>query len=256
MSANPSTRASREIEYPGGRRTQPSEPLLGPPEVNYPDSDGRPMSDNTLQFEWIATIKGGLDLLFRDDPDVLVAGDLFWYPVAGRNTRRLGPDVMVVFGRPKGYRGSYIQHREADIPPQVVFEIWSPGNRRRVMDYKFRFYERHGVEEYYLFEPYKIKLDGWVREGDVLRPIAETSGWVSPRLGIRFELGEDLTIFTPDGRPFAGIVEIGRQRDEAEQAARESERAAREATDRADRERSRADRLAAQLRALGMEPED
>ena len=27
------------------------------PEIEYPDSDGQPMSDNTLQFEWIVTIK-------------------------------------------------------------------------------------------------------------------------------------------------------------------------------------------------------
>jgi hypothetical protein len=24
--------------------------------VHYPDSDGRPMSDNTLQFDWIALL--------------------------------------------------------------------------------------------------------------------------------------------------------------------------------------------------------
>ncbi|MCU0875242.1 MAG: hypothetical protein MUE50_23160, partial [Pirellulaceae bacterium] len=76
------------------------------PEIEYPDSDGLPMSDNTLQFQWIVTLQGGLDALFRDDPDVFVAGDLLWYPVEGDNTVRAAPDVLVVFGRPKGYRGS------------------------------------------------------------------------------------------------------------------------------------------------------
>ena len=37
--------------------------------------------------------------------------------------------AMVVFGRPKGYRGSYRQWEEGGIAPQVVFEILSPGNR-------------------------------------------------------------------------------------------------------------------------------
>jgi hypothetical protein len=32
-------------------------PLAGV--VEYPGSDGQPMSDNTLQFEWIVTIKEG-----------------------------------------------------------------------------------------------------------------------------------------------------------------------------------------------------
>lgn len=46
------------------------------PEVVYPESNGQPMAENTLQFEWIVTIKEGLELLFCDRPDVFVAGDL------------------------------------------------------------------------------------------------------------------------------------------------------------------------------------
>ena len=33
-------------------------------DVFYPETDGEPMADNTLQYEWIVTIKGGLDALF------------------------------------------------------------------------------------------------------------------------------------------------------------------------------------------------
>ena len=50
-------------------------PLAAEPLIEYPDSDGKPMADNTLQFEWIVTIKGNLDLLFANDPNVFVAGD-------------------------------------------------------------------------------------------------------------------------------------------------------------------------------------
>src|SRR3954467_1728542 len=117
-------------------------------EIEYPESDGEPLAENTLQYEWITTIKGGLDIVFRDDPNVFVAGDLFWYPVAGGNTTRRAPDVMVPFGRPKGHRGSYMQWREVGIAPQVVFEILSPGNRGGELILKFQFYERYGVEEY------------------------------------------------------------------------------------------------------------
>jgi hypothetical protein len=62
-------------------------------EIDYPDSDGKPMSDNTLQFEWIMRIKGGLDIVFANDPDVFVAGDLLWYPVRG--TAINSPGVFV-----------------------------------------------------------------------------------------------------------------------------------------------------------------
>src|SRR6266545_225356 len=97
--------------------------------VVYPDSDGQPMSDNTLQFQWIVTIQGGLDALFADRPDVFVAGDLLWYPVEGEPSIRAAPDALVAFDRPKGYRGSYRQWEEGNVPPQVVFEVLSPGNR-------------------------------------------------------------------------------------------------------------------------------
>jgi hypothetical protein len=76
--------------------------------MDYPDSDGQPIAANTLQFEWITSIKGGLDAMFRDRPDVVfVTGDLFWYPTEGQNTTCTAPDALVVIGRPKGYRGSY-----------------------------------------------------------------------------------------------------------------------------------------------------
>ena len=205
-----------------------------PAEVEYPDSDGKRMSDNTLQFEWIVTIKCGLDDLFRDDPDVFIAGDLLWYPVEGDNKTRQAPDALVAFGRPKGYRGSYMQWREGGIAPQVVFEVLSPKNTRKEMDRKRQWYFDFGVDEYYEFDPDHIRLRGWLRQGGEVVEIAAMSGRVSPRLGIRFELGEDLTIFSPDGRPFSTYVEMSRQRDEQER---------------------RAERMAARLRELGLDPE-
>jgi Uma2 family endonuclease len=237
----------------------PAEALV---EVDYPDSDGQPMAENTLQFRWIVTIQGGLDALFRDDPNVFVAGDLLWYPVEGDNRTRSAPDTMVVFGRPKGDRGSYMQWREAGIAPQVVFEVLSPGNRAGEMAAKRDFYERFGVQEYYILDPDEITIAGYLRENGKLRPIAELNGWVSPRLGIRFIVGTDLTILDPHGRPLESYTEVARQRDEANQLAERERRRADRVSEfaeqerlRAEQERLRAERLAAQLRALGMEPE-
>jgi hypothetical protein len=75
------------------------------PAVEYPSTDGEPMAQNTKQYRYITTIQGGLAAMFRDRPDVFVAADLFWYPIEGDNTTRAAPDVMVVFGRPKGVSG-------------------------------------------------------------------------------------------------------------------------------------------------------
>jgi Uma2 family endonuclease len=120
------------------------------PAVVYPDSDGMPMAENTLQYEWIVTIKGGLDAIFAHEPNAFVAGDLLWYPVEGNPKIRIAPDAMVAIGRPKGYRGSYKQWEEGGLAPQVVFEVLSPGNRLAEMIRKFQFYDQYGVEEYYI----------------------------------------------------------------------------------------------------------
>jgi len=221
----------------------------------YPESDGQPMADNTKQFRWIVTVKEGLEALFADNPDVFVAGDLLWYPVEGRPAIRAAPDALVAFGRPKGDRGSYLQWQEDGIAPQVVFEILSPGNTLAEMTRKFRFYERYGVEEYYVYDPDSGELSGWQRQGDWLEEIEEMAGWISPRLGVRFELEDgELALYRPDGERFATYLELIAQRDEeryrAEQAMQRAERERR----RAEQAEERARRLAEQLRALGIEP--
>jgi Uma2 family endonuclease len=231
-------------------------PAPAPAELDYPDSDGQPMADNTLQFEWITTIKGGTEALFRDREDVFVAGDLLWYPVEGRPDIRAAPDTLVAFGRPKGYRGSYIQWREAGIAPQVVFEVLCPNNRLGEMFRKYRFYERYAVEEYYIYDPDRGELTGFVREGDELREIPEMRGWVSPRLAVRFDLdGTDLCLTGPDGRRFASYLELTEQRDELahqrDDAVRERDEAARER----DAAQAEAARLATRLRELGETPD-
>jgi Uma2 family endonuclease len=53
-------------------------------EFVYPDSDGKPIADNTLQFRWIVTIKEGLERVHHARPDIFVAGDLLWYAVQGK----------------------------------------------------------------------------------------------------------------------------------------------------------------------------
>ncbi len=189
----------------------PAKPII------YPDSDGKPMADNTKQFDWIVTLVGSLQALFADDPQVFVAGDLLWYPVEGDNKTRIAPDALVAFGRPKGYRGSYKQWEEAGIALQVVFEVLSSGNTRKEMAGKLAFYERYGVEEYYLYDPDHGRLQGWRRQGGQLVEIVPMRGWVSPRLGVRFDLeGVDLCLTRPDGQPFASYLEVAKRAEAAE----------------------------------------
>ncbi|MEM9542302.1 MAG: Uma2 family endonuclease [Cyanobacteria bacterium P01_E01_bin.42] len=136
-------------------------------------------------------------------------------------------DVMVVFGRPKGERGSYMQWQEDNVAPQVAFEILSPGNTKKEMEAKFEFYQKHGIEEYYLYNPKKNRLQGWLRKGKKLEAIAQIENWISPLLGIRLTTGEgELVLFHPDGERFVEFVEVVEQRDRAlERADRQKQRA-------------------------------
>ena len=261
-------------------------------EIIYPDTDGKPMANNTEQFLWIVVIVQNLEWMYANNPNVFVAGDLFWYPVEGRSTIVNAPDAMVAFGRPKGRRGSYKQWEEDNIAPQVVFEILSPSNSQNEMDRKLVFYERHGVEEYYIYNPAINELRGFLRQDDGLDAIASMMNWVSPRMEIRFDLsGEELQIFRPDGTQFFSYVETcqlleaerqraeqERQRaeQERERAEQEHERAEQE-RERAEQERQRAEQaevalaeerlslqeerarsqvLAARLREMGINPDE
>jgi Uma2 family endonuclease len=233
------------------------------PDLFYPECDGKPMADNTEQFRWIVIIKENLEILFAEAPDVFVAGDLLWYPVEGDNKTCQAPDAMVVLGRPKGKRGSYQQWKEGNIAPQVAFEILSPHNTKREMAEKREFYETHGVEEYYIYDPDRLHLSGWRRQGKRLVPIAVMAGWVSPRLGIRFaQTNGELEIYRPDGQRFLSSVELAqqveqaRQRAEAERLRAEAERLRAEAAEQASTAaHDRTQQLVAYLRSIGVDPD-
>ncbi|MBE9203997.1 Uma2 family endonuclease [Synechocystis salina LEGE 06099] len=177
-------------------------------QIVYPDSDGQPMADNTKQFSWIVLLKENLECLFADNPH-----------------------VFVVLGRPKGdpagicyaVRGSYRQWQEGNQPPQVVFEVLSPGNRLKEINKKRDFYDFYGVEEYeeyYVYDPDNNELVGLQRRQGKLTVIDEVEHWTSPRLGIHFELTpENLQIFYPDRRPFLTTVALAALAEQTEKRA-------------------------------------
>jgi hypothetical protein len=61
--------------------------------VVYPESDGKPMADNTLQWDWMVKIVGELRTQYAGQ-QVFVAGDLFWYPVEGNPKVVAAPDAL------------------------------------------------------------------------------------------------------------------------------------------------------------------
>jgi Uma2 family endonuclease len=236
----------------------------------YPSGDGQPMAENTEQYQWLVLIKENLEIIFAADPQVFIAGDLFWYPVtvAVQNPPpRYAPDVMVVFGRPKGKRKSYRQWQEEDVAPQVVFEILSDSNKtargREEMAQKLNFYDRYGVEEYYTYDPDDRHLQIWQAVDRGLVLITNPCPWTSPRLQVQFiwQPGQELRLLRPDGQPFLNSIELQNLLNQERERVWQEQQRVRQERERTEQERERGDRAEAQLQqvaqnllATGMEP--
>jgi len=88
-------------------------------------------------------------------------------------------------------------------------------------------------------------------------------GWLSPRLGVRFDLEEGaLVLLHPDRWRIVSYAELAVERAQAHEEAEHERQRAEQEKERAERERQlakhereRAERLAARLQALGIDPE-
>jgi hypothetical protein len=116
---------------------------------------------------------------------------------------------------------------------------------------KERFYDRYGVAEYYVYDQDDNELVGWWREAGQWQRIDEVHGWISPLLGVRFELTtETLIMYGPDGSRFETFAAL-LQRAEAERQAQEAALAqAKVALVQAEQERHTANALRAELERL------
>ena len=192
-------RSGRPPAATGNVRFRPSgraahEPLLGPPDrgqLSRPrrtahgrQHDPGPLDRRRSGGAWTRCIQ-------RRPRTSSSRSDLMWYPVEGNNRRRLAPDGMVAFGRPKGNRKLVRPApSKAAIPPQVVFEVLSPGNRKRAMDYKRKIYETDtGSRNTTSSTPTRSRSrsEVWLREGETLsgrsrptrRRAGSARGWAS-----------------------------------------------------------------------------
>ena len=218
-------------------------------DVIYPDSDGEPMAENFHQSIVIRMLVYGFERLFAGRTDMIVGGDFFWYPVQGEPKIVVAADAMVIVGveRPLDILtvGSYRQWQQGGHPALAV-EVLSPSNTYSEMTRKRLFYDEHGVDEYWVFEPRDGTLEVWVRDaGRLIEVRNPAAGWVSPTTGVHVCVeGADLTVHDPNGtRRWMTSAEEG-ARITAETARADAESA------RADAESARADALQARLDEL------
>lgn len=160
-------------------------------EVEYPESDGKPMAETDIHRDIM------VDLIYRlkaryAGRDAYVSGNLLVYYVEGDPQTSLAPDCFVVFGVRPGNRRTYKTWEEGKFPT-VVFEITSRKTKREDQGTKFETYrDIWKVKELFLFDPtedyLKPSLLGYRRSRGELKLIEPVGGMISSKeLGITLE---------------------------------------------------------------------
>lgn len=200
-------------------------------EMEYPTSDGQPMAETTLHRKIMADLIEALERHYAGTPDVWVGGNLFLCYRKGDPSAAFAPDVLLARGVAKWDRPNYLLWEET--VPSLVVEVTSRKTRREDRGKKKDVYERLGVEEYVLFDPYgdwlRPRLQGFRLEGGRYLPIApaEDGSLLSRTTGLILRPeGERLRLLDPStGKPLLWTDELEGARAEAEAALAE-ERAA------------------------------
>ncbi len=140
----------------------------------YPDLRGEPM-ENTQQYWSMHLFAGILDVYYehRGD-DAYVACDTLIYYQFGDPTKKIVPDVYVLFGVPGiGGMGSY-KVWEIGKAPDFVLEVASPSTKHKDRFEKPSAYAEMGVQEYWRFDPqarYTVPLAGYQLASQGYEPI-------------------------------------------------------------------------------------
>jgi Uma2 family endonuclease len=198
-------------------------------EIEYPTSDGQPMAESTLHREIMTDLIQGLKNRYAGVPDVWVGGNLFLCYEKGNPSACLAPDVLLAKGVSKWDRPNYLLWEET--PPVLVIEVTSRKTRREDLGKKKDKYERIGVEEYLLFDPYneylRPSLQGLRLERGHYQPIppqpdgsilSQTTGLTFRREGQRLRM-----VDTAAEEPLLWIDEIEEARVREVKARQEAE---------------------------------
>lgn len=201
-------------------------------QLQYPESDGRPMGETDLHRDWMVRILDLLRLRYRGQR-VYVASNLLVYYAEGDPSQFVVPDDFVVLDCDPGRRRTFKIWEEGK-SPEVVFEVTSRSSRREDEVYKPQIYARLGVHEYFLYDPTADYLDpplqGFrLERGSYARIEMDSTGALScQRLGLslRLEHGNLMLYDTATGqvlRTPAEAAEAARDAAEARVAELEAE---------------------------------
>lgn len=208
-------------------------------EIYYPESDGKPMAETELHANVMFDLIHALLGRYVGDMDVQVGGNLLFYYEEGNPRASVSPDVYVTRGIPKGSRDTYLLWEEG-LPPCFVIEVTSKSTASEDLRRKKALYERLGIEEYFLFDPYEEylhpRLQGYRLVGGRYQSIpVERDGSLRSRTTGLILLPEGTNLRLIDaatGERLLGHMEEREARQAAEERAAEEAAARRAAEER------------------------
>jgi Uma2 family endonuclease/uncharacterized membrane protein len=121
--------------------------------IEYPESDGQPMSESDATRDYLLYSVAVLESYFQGHRNVYVSGNLFIYYEEGNNKKSISPDVFVIFGVSKRKRRSYKTWQEGGKLPAFILEVTSFSTKRQDEVEKVALYASLGVEEYFQYDP-------------------------------------------------------------------------------------------------------
>ncbi len=243
-------------------------------DIDYPESDGKPMAESDYQRPYIAYGTEILNIYFADQPNVYVSGNILIYYEEGNPKASVAPDVFVVLNRPKGKRRSYKVWQEDNQYPDFILEITSKSTVSEDQGIKRGLYAFWGVSEYFQYDPSADYLDPSLQGYQLIDgnyfPLPATTlpngnlSITSAVLGLELHLEQgELRFYNPvTGEKLLTHAEAEAARQAAEtarqaaEAARQAAEAARQAAEAARQAaEDKAERLAARLRERGIDPD-
>ncbi len=210
-------------------------------DIDYPESDGRPMGETDTHRRWIVRIDELLKQRLSGQR-VYIGSDLLVYYQCGQPRRFVVPDNFVVLDCEPGPRRTFKTWEEKRTP-DVVFEVTSRSTKRDDWVFKPKIYEQFGVSEYFIYDPLADYLhpsiQGFRLKNDVMVPMESVNGeLVCQTLGIRLRLvGQVLEMLdVATGERLLTEAEANRKLAEQQRELAQQERAARELAESKNRQ--------------------
>jgi Uma2 family endonuclease len=227
-------------------------------EIEYPDSDGKPLGETGVH---VNVTLGLLDVLIRyyvDNPMVALQSNMFVYYVEGDPKRNVCPDLMVALDVPYQIRRRSFKVWKEGKGPDLVIEVTSRKTRREDLRGKFELYrDVLKVREYFLFDPLEEYLEPTLQGFRLVRgrykPITMEAGRLpSEILRLHLERDEiDLRLYNPrtghwqpTGMELEEELRASKAAERKERAARRKEETARKAEETARKAEEEARRKA------------